>query len=352
MKKMISLLALLVVLGLGAASFPSAQAQDLPTKADLTPNEWNAISPGGETLCSRGTDYTFFVRPGDESKLMIYFQGGGACWNGVNCSQSPLQTFDDSVTEDESQSMNAGLFDFENPQNPASDFTTVAVSYCTGDIHVGDSVVDHDGVEIHHNGLKNTQAVLDWVYTNYPTINQLFVTGCSAGSYGSIFYAPSIANAYPDALFAHLGDSGIGVLTPDFEGLDSWGFFDTVDAYYPSLADITIADFDGTTLYEAASALLPERMFTQYTATEDFVQISFYQLMGGATDDWSPTAQAYLDELTGLENFAYYTAPGSEHCIIDQDRFYEVTSREDAPLVDWVRDLMNGVQVENISAAE
>ncbi len=29
------------------------------------PNGWLEIRPGGETACSRGTDYAYFVRPGD-----------------------------------------------------------------------------------------------------------------------------------------------------------------------------------------------------------------------------------------------------------------------------------------------
>ena len=41
---------------------------------------WNAIEPGGDTLCSDGTPYRFFVHPGNTTKLMVYFEGGGACW--------------------------------------------------------------------------------------------------------------------------------------------------------------------------------------------------------------------------------------------------------------------------------
>lgn len=353
MKKLGFVLLILVSLSAGLTQFSAVQAQDeVPTKADLTPNEWNAISPGGETTCARGDDYTFFVRPGDESKLMIHFQGGGACWEEGNCAAGPMQTFKDVVMPTpEEEGLTDGIFDFENPDNPAADFTTVAVTYCTGDIHVGDSVMEYGETEIHHNGVNNAQTVLDWVYANYPDPSQVFVNGCSAGSYGSIFYAPSIANAYPNALFAQLGDAGIGVVMPDFEGLETWGFFDTVDLYVPELAEMTMEGFDGTVLYEAASTLEPDKPFAEYTSLQDSVQTMFYQLMGGDGEAWSPNAQGYLDELDALPNFNYYTATGDQHCIIPLPEFYEVETNG-TPLVDWVRALMNGEPTETVSAGE
>jgi len=41
------------------------------------------VSPGGMTRCifSGSTPYSFQVIPGDTSKVLVYFQGGGACWD-------------------------------------------------------------------------------------------------------------------------------------------------------------------------------------------------------------------------------------------------------------------------------
>jgi len=54
---------------------------------------WNIIEPGGDTVCSDGTPYKFFVRPGAADKLMVYFQGGGACWTGVTCDPDLTPTY-------------------------------------------------------------------------------------------------------------------------------------------------------------------------------------------------------------------------------------------------------------------
>ena len=63
--------------------------------ADLSGLEpgWNVIEPGGDTVCSDGTPYKFFVRPGAADKLMVYFQGGGACWTGGTCDPDLKPTY-------------------------------------------------------------------------------------------------------------------------------------------------------------------------------------------------------------------------------------------------------------------
>ena len=38
-------------------------------------------------VCIAGTDYSVFTRKGDPKKLLIFLQGGGACWQGFyNCN--------------------------------------------------------------------------------------------------------------------------------------------------------------------------------------------------------------------------------------------------------------------------
>jgi hypothetical protein len=97
--------------------------------------EWTRIPGGAETGCALGTPYAFFHREGDDSRsLLVWFQGGGACWDWVSCSG----LFDSDVADDE-LSPYAGIFDRSNPENPFRDFEIVFVPYCTGDVHVGDT---------------------------------------------------------------------------------------------------------------------------------------------------------------------------------------------------------------------
>src|SRR5688572_5624660 len=49
------------------------------------PPGWSRIEPGGETTCAHDTPYAYWVRPGTRDDLLVYFQGGGGCWNADTC---------------------------------------------------------------------------------------------------------------------------------------------------------------------------------------------------------------------------------------------------------------------------
>src|ERR1041384_7604860 len=55
-----------------------------PLPRGLQPG-WNEIAPGGATTCALGGPYAFWVRPGTVNRLVIDFQGGGACWDALTC---------------------------------------------------------------------------------------------------------------------------------------------------------------------------------------------------------------------------------------------------------------------------
>ncbi len=64
-------------------TLPASAQTSLPAAGELT-SGWNAVATGG--LCSTGTPFQFYARnSGDSDKLLIYFNGGGACWFGQAC---------------------------------------------------------------------------------------------------------------------------------------------------------------------------------------------------------------------------------------------------------------------------
>lgn len=80
------------------------------------------VYPGGSTRCiySYSTDFAFQVIPAAKDKVLLYFQGGGACWDEFStghgfCSSDAIAT--DLV----------GVFDHTNPENPYKDYTVVQV---------------------------------------------------------------------------------------------------------------------------------------------------------------------------------------------------------------------------------
>ncbi len=312
--------------------------------------EWEQILPEGGTICGRGAPYAFYVNRGrDPRKLHIHFLGGGACWNGFNCSKA-ADLFTDEVIPYEAirydASLRQGVFDLERADNPLRDYATVLISYCTGDVHVGDRTVAYTPtLTVQHKGYRNAKAALEWVYQNFPEADKVLVSGCSAGSYGAIMHANSIFSRYPNALRRLIGDSGVGVIMPQWDGLERWGFYENLAQELPELADVARDPFIINQLYAANSKRHPEALLTQFTTAADGVQVFFYGLQGGV--DWQAGMYARLEALEALPNFRAFISGGTAHCILPYDRFYTYQA-DGVPFRDWVADLMDGRAVPTL----
>ena len=81
------------------------------------------VYPGGESRCifSTSTDYSFQIIPGDSDKVLLYFQGGGACWNKFSTSSTFCTT--DAIPNDL-----VGVFDHSNNANPYKSYTVIHVN--------------------------------------------------------------------------------------------------------------------------------------------------------------------------------------------------------------------------------
>ncbi|GMH51029.1 hypothetical protein TrRE_jg5377 [Triparma retinervis] len=180
------------------------------------------VYPGGDTRCifSDSGDYAFQVWPGASDKLMIYFQGGGACWDKISTKAGLCSTTASPGGE-------SGVFCRGDctADNSFEDYTIVHVLYCSGDAHIGQVVRDYNddkGVAVSQQGANNVQATLDWIKGQdgfFERFNSLVLMGCSAGSLGVQAWAHEVmlqmdeAYGFEDA--AVVPDSYAGVFPPD-----------------------------------------------------------------------------------------------------------------------------------------
>jgi len=315
--------------------------------------EWQAVAPGGDTVCSDGSPYRFFVHPGDPARLLVEFEGGGGCWSAETCA---MEIYTRRVTTDPELARRLGLlvgiYDRGNSENPFREWTHVYVPYCTGDLHWGNSERVYSGASgpytIQHKGAANAAAALRWASENVPAPAQVMVTGCSAGGYGSILWAPAVISRYSGATVVHLSDSAAGVVPPGFFAtvLESW---DVAAAWPKDIAPLALETLDPARLtlgdlYTEIAGHYPLSTFSQWNSLTDSTQVYFYGLTRGATAtaaDWSTQMQASIAALKGANpNFTAYTAPGSQHCIINSPGFY-ATTVNGVRLVDWVARLLS-----------
>ena len=80
---------------------------------------WEKVVPGGDCQCADGSEFAFWERPGDPTKVVFYLGGGGACWDATSCAF----TMDDSTTYDwniagKDPADEGGIFDAANPAQP------------------------------------------------------------------------------------------------------------------------------------------------------------------------------------------------------------------------------------------
>ena len=195
---------------------------------------------GGGPICIDGSDYSVFTRKGqDKKKLLIFLQGGGACWQG-------LYRCNESTPSQEPPAGRQGIWDFENKDNPLARHNIVYMPYCDGSVFGGDNrVIDPDfdsasGVDgvRHHRGLRNLSAGMDVARKEFKRAKRIVISGSSAGGVGATAFAhPLVRFQWGNNLksLAILNDAGPIVINLDAQDAmaarqSDWRF----DQFYPA----------------------------------------------------------------------------------------------------------------------
>ena len=334
MKRASLLLAVaLALLGAGCAGGDEPAADALGT--------WERVAPGGETRCARGGEYAFWIRRGDPEKLLVFFQGGGGCFDETTCAPGS-GWFDDAVDASDDPGFADGVLSLDGAENPFRDYSMVFIPSCTGDVHTGDRIVTYGPHRVHQRGFVNAQAALEHAYGEFPAPEEVFVTGCSAGSVGSAFHADAVIRRYPDARVTQVGDSLAFVFHRPVN-LADWGSHE----HFPPWFEPTRPN-DRWTMVEFLTALAkehPERTFGRFNHAQDGVQEQFFAAVGGERNGFPPRLRAAERELKRLPNYRSFLTCGFQHCAFDRDLFYSI-EEDGIRLRDWVADLAAGKDVE------
>jgi len=353
--------------GAGGASPTGPEDQKYPEAVGPALSEmkagWTAVSPGGDTACSKGDPFTFFVRPGATDKVVIEFSGGGACWSDKTCPLAESAAVFTSKVEtpayvgDESKA--TGLSNHSRDDNPVKDWTHIFIGYCTGDIHAGDNTkkyVDPDSKEevtINHKGAPNTRAVLSWVFKNLPAPKKVLVTGCSAGGYGATFWTPHVKRHYAQAKIYHFSDSAAGIVSPSFfqEINDAWKPQGVYPTYIPNSDPSVTAKL--SSFYLAVSSYYPDLPLTQFNTQFDGTQALYFNFVTGEKKEaWSKLMYEEIAAIrAGSKNFGAYLAPGNKHCILPFDDMYTVDV-EGKKVAGWLGDMLNDQKPTDVTCPD
>lgn len=338
----------LVILAALVAIGPAA-ARGLPHLDDLTFNAWTTLEPGGRAVCSDGSPYRFHVKPGASDKLLIFFNGGGACWSAETCDpQAKRPIYVPRVAPPFNQPGDKGVFDDMRADNPLRGWSMVVATYCTGDVHIGARRVIYElgdrKIAIEHKGAVNAKAVLDWTFRSFRAPKSVLVAGSSAGAIGAAFYAGDVARRYRRARVAVLADGAGAYRTPTvatvFRG---WG----VDKVAPRwMRTRRSQSLNIEAFFKANAVAFPNVPQAQYNNALDAEQAAFLQLLGGT--DVEASLRANLKELRQASpGFRSYIAPGPTHTVLGRPELY-TDAVGGKPLTAWIADFAAARPVDDV----
>jgi hypothetical protein len=352
------LLVLVLVLAAAAAMLAACGGDDDAGTGATTPaadRTWTKVVPGDDCECADGSEFAFWERRANPTKVVFFLDGGGACFDAETCAFTGLgaggEEYYDWSIFGEDPAREGGIFDFARADNPFLDYSFVYVPACTGDAHLGDVTREYSpDLTVEHKGFVNGTAALDYVAENYPDAAQVVVVGKTVGSIAAPVYGGLAADLLPDAQVTVFGgQSGHIPDDPDLyaELAEQWGTYDNMPDWDIN-EGLTARDWGPQRFWIQAGLHDPDIVFARFDYAYDRNAAA-----GAEERGLDPTKLlAVIDaneaaiEAAGVIQHSY-TAPGDGHGIFEYERFYELKVNGET-LVDWLARLIAGEQVPDV----
>jgi len=320
-----------------------------PQTAD--PAGWERVVPGGDCRCSDGSEFGFWVREASPTKVVLFFQGGGACFSAETCDPDN-ELYRTTAGEAPGQE---GMFDFADERNPFADHSVVYVPYCTGDVHIGDVTTEYAAdLTIQHKGYLNGTAALDHLAATFPDATDVVVVGESAGSIAAPLYAGLASDRLPDARITALAD-GSGSFPDDPAVNDliaaAWGTGNAIPDW-PENAGLTAEQWSLPGLFIQSGRHDPQIVFARHDYAYDENQTSWYPYLDLPVGDLLERIDGNETRIEGAGvNLLSYVAPGDEHTVLGDAELYD-EEVDGQLLVDWVAKVIDREPVDDVHCDE
>jgi hypothetical protein len=326
--------------------------------AAATAAGWERTVPGGDCACADGSEFSFWVRPADPARVVLFLEGGGACFDAVTCVFTNADTYYDwniSALDDPGARSGMGIFDASRADNPFADYTFVYVPYCTGDFHLGDATTEYSPeLTVQHNGWVNGTAAMSYLAEHFPDAAEVVVVGESAGGIAAPVYGGLVSDLLPEAHVTVLADSS-GAL-PESPELNTrsnevWGTFETMPPWDVNAA-LTAEEWGFQRFWVQAGLHDPKIVMARFDYAYDTVQTQAMQRAGLDTSDLGATmlANEAAIEQTGVVQHSFM-APGTGHVVVGRNDFYE-TAVNGVALVEWVTVVISGANDADVTCDE
>jgi hypothetical protein len=271
------------------------------------------------TTCGNGSQTGLGVNIGTGSDLLIYMEGGGACWDELTCSIGVdglgLASYIHSGygrEQFEAATPASGIFDRSLPENPFRDSTLIYIPYCTGDLHAGSTTQWHHLARrtMHFAGRQNLDAYLAQIVQSFPDPSRVTLSGSSAGGWGSTFNYWRVADAFGDARVDLVADS-----SPMFErysllllGQGAWGLSSALPPGCASCAN------DFRAIHQHYASAYPDSRFAYLSYDADLV-VNLGALMDPLTFHGT-LKRLQFDTIRPIANARFFAPGGTAHTML------------------------------------
>jgi hypothetical protein len=164
------------------------------------------FDPTDGPICYLGGAYDVVVHDANSDNLLIFLQGGGACWSTLCSATSMAQT----------AILKSGILNEDPSTNVVGDWNIVYAPYCDGSVFSGDNdTMGPDGTPWHFHGLANLTAAIDVAKKKFPNPKRILLAGTSGGGYGTLIGTGVTRLAYPNTPLDVFNDAGLGLSNPN-----------------------------------------------------------------------------------------------------------------------------------------
>jgi hypothetical protein len=290
----------------------------------------------------------------DAKGLMIYLQGGGACYDAKSCSQNaktPIagENFsrDDFATW-ESTLGNQGIFNTNHPENPVARWNHVLIPYCTGDLHGGlRQNARIPGVQNLQQfvGYRNLANTLKVIAPFFHRAEDIALVGASAGGVGVLINYPQVVNAFGGRSVAALVDSApvipeSAIKTACFQRKLKQAFNLQLPARCPECADPEQGGL--INMYGYLSRTYPHGRFAFASADADLAGVILYndesKACGGAgvnIINYRFSLYALRDKYIG-HDWATFLPGGLQHTMTQSDALFLDRKYQGVSAAQWL----------------
>jgi len=295
-----------------------------PVSSNLVGNGWEEFNFSlDDCQCLNGSPFKAAVNDNsDGGNLIITFQGGGACWQGIggSCESNFTTVLPGYISIAD---FSLALADSLNEE-----WNHVMIPYCDKSVYMGENSVDYDndGDINHFWGFRNSSAGINLAVSKFPNANRILLTGCSAGGYGTIFNLGLVRYHYPDAEIYIINESGAGLFNP--EDTETWGNIRSnwnLEDKVPT--DCEPCEGQLTAWYDYMMESDEKIKIAQYSSYEDAV-IQFFLDMNGTDLNSHLMATTNALNTKYSDRYKRFFINGDSHCFSSlENRNYTVNGQ-------------------------